>query len=116
MLVHLLKIWLWPGSQALNHWHGEIVALQKNAARRCAPSMRQRIELVRLCDDAIEQLEASGEKPGSSRRWPTPCPFTLDQLLRDKWVTLEDCLNAVATARQDDARQTSVTPGMTREG
>jgi hypothetical protein len=110
MLVHLLKIWLWPDSEALRHWRGEIVAFQKNAGRRFAPSMRQRIDMTRLYNDAIEQLEAS-ESPGSLRRLPEGCPFTLDQLLYDKWASLEAHLNAVATKPRDPG---SVTPGTTR--
>jgi hypothetical protein len=96
MLVHLLKIWLSPESQALGHWRGELVAFQKNAARRFAPSMRQKINLARLYEDAIEQLEAAGQDRDPLRQWPATCPFTLDQLLGDKWVVLEGRLNAAA--------------------
>src|ERR1700676_986513 len=39
MLVHLLKIHGSQGGQAIGHWRSEIVAFQKNAARRFAPSM-----------------------------------------------------------------------------
>jgi hypothetical protein len=94
MLVHLLKIWLSPASEAVGHWRGKIVAFQKNAARRFAPSMRQRIDLTKLYGDAIEQLEAGGQIPCSFQRWPAEYPFTLDQLLGDKWSVLEDRLNA----------------------
>ncbi len=113
MLVHLLKIWLSPDSEALRHWRGEIVAFQKNAGRRFAPSMRQRIDLGKLYDEAIEQLEAGGLRPEGSRHWPTVCPFTLDQLLCDKWVSLEDCLNAAAPAPRGTAGPTSIKPGTT---
>jgi len=110
ILVHLLKISLSPESPALNHWRGEVVAFQQNAARRFAPSMRRRIDLARLYDDAIEQLEASGFDRDTSGPWPAECPFTLDQLLSDKRVTLEDCLK---TARQEPASQTSNPAGST---
>jgi hypothetical protein len=100
MLLHLLKLWLLPNSEVVGHWRAEVVAFQKNAARRFAPSMRQRIDLAKLYDDAIEQLEAGGQLPGSPGRWPAACPFTLDQLLRDKWASLEDRLNVAAAAGQ----------------
>jgi hypothetical protein len=101
MLVHLLKIWSSPDSQALGHWRGELVALQKNAARRFAPSMPQKIDLAKLYEDAIEQLQAAGQDHDPPWQWPASCPFTLDQLLGDKWVALEGRLNAAA--RQDQA-------------
>ncbi len=103
ILVHLLKIASWPESEALGHWRGELVAFQKNAARRFAPSMRQRINLATLYDDAIEQLEASGLDRNQSPPLPALCPFTLDQLLVDRWDTLELRLSAAATAGRDQA-------------
>jgi hypothetical protein len=106
ILVHLLKIWVSPDSYALSHWRGEVVALQQNAAGRFAPSMRQSINLAKLYDDAIEQLEAGGEVPGSPRQWPVTWPFTLDQLLQGKWATLEDRLNVAAAMGQVDTPQT----------
>jgi len=96
MLLHLLKIWLLPNNETVGHWRAEVVAFQKNTVRRFAPSMRQRIDLVKLYDDAIEQLEAGGQTPNSVRQWPATCPFTLDQLLGDRWDALEHRLNAAA--------------------
>jgi hypothetical protein len=93
MLLHLLKIWLLPDNEAVGHWRAEVVAFQKNAARRFTPSMRQRIDVAKLYDDAIEQLEAGGQRPVPPRRWQATCPLTLDQLLSDKWATLERSLN-----------------------
>jgi hypothetical protein len=107
ILVHLLKIRASPNIQAVGHWRGEIVAFQKNAARRFAPSMRQRIDLAKLYDDAIEQLEAGGQVPGFPRQWPVACPFTLDQLLRDKWDALEDHLSDAPGPGQADTPSAS---------
>lgn len=99
LMVHLLKVRLAPDSQSMNHWRGEIVAFQKSAARGFAPSMRQRIDLAQIYGDAIEQLEASGYRGTSSPPWPAACPFTLDQLLHDKWHALEQQLTASAPPR-----------------
>ena len=53
MLVNLLKIHSWPGSPSVDHWRAEVGSFQKNAARRLAPSMRQRIDIAKLhADDA----------------------------------------------------------------
>jgi hypothetical protein len=58
MLVHLLKIHGWPDSPSVDHWRAEVGSFQKNAARRLAPSMRQRIDVAKLYTDALEQLTA----------------------------------------------------------
>src|SRR5437016_3040413 len=38
ILVHLLKIYIDPQSEAARLWRGEIVAFHADARRRCAPS------------------------------------------------------------------------------
>jgi hypothetical protein len=96
ILGHLLKVHGWPDSPSLGHWRSEIVAFQKNAARRFAPSMRQRIDLARLYEGALEQLEAAGYGNVPPRQAPAACPFTLDQLLHDKWSALESILVRVS--------------------
>lgn len=48
MLVHLLKVHCWPECHSAGHWRGEIVSIQRDAAQRFAPSMRQRIDVDRL--------------------------------------------------------------------
>jgi Domain of unknown function DUF29 len=96
MLVHLLKVHGWPDSLSAGHWRGEFVAFQKDAARRFAPSMRQRIDLTRHYRDAIEQLEVAGYEASPPRAWPTECPFTLDQLLGDTGAALEQQLAAAS--------------------
>jgi len=89
MLVHLMKIRLSPNSQALGHCRTEIVAFQNDAGRRFAPSMRQRIDLQALYEEATEQMEAGGLLSDTPGQLPAHCPFTLDQLLPDKWNALE---------------------------
>jgi hypothetical protein len=110
VLVYLLKIWLSPGSQAVGHRRGEIVAFQKNAGRRFTPSMSQRINLAKLYEDAIEQLEASDQAPDPGRQWPAECPFTLGQLLNERWITLEEQLNRAAAAGNEGASRGSDQP------
>ncbi len=59
MLVHLLKIHGWPNSPSVDHWRAEVGSFQKNATRRFAPSMRQRIDVAKLYADAREQLDGA---------------------------------------------------------
>ncbi len=96
MLAHLLKVRGWPDSPPVNHWRGEIVAFQKDALQRFAPSMRQRIDLARLYADALEQLEPLQHDGAAPLPWPADCPFTLDQLLRSKRSVLEEQLRAAS--------------------
>ncbi len=99
LLVDLLKVQGWPDSPPVNHWRGEIVAFQKDAARRFAPSMRPRINLAGLYADALEQLEPLQHDDAAPLPWPADCPFTLDQLLHDKRTALEEQLRAGSASR-----------------
>jgi hypothetical protein len=47
-LTHMLKAEAWPLSRAVPHWQAEARRFRGDAADRFAPSMRQRIDLVRL--------------------------------------------------------------------
>lgn len=81
MLVRLLKLHGWPDSQTADHWHGEVVSFQADAAQRFAPSMRQRIDVAALYDKAIEQIGDGRIDGAPARPWPSVCPFALDELL-----------------------------------
>jgi hypothetical protein len=96
MLVHLLKLRGWPDSSAVPHWRTEIVSLQKDAARRFTPSMRQRIDVQDVWNDAVEQLEAAVYDGQPAPFWPKACPFTLDQLLQERRAGLETRVRAAA--------------------
>jgi len=98
MLVHLLKVRGWPETAARQHWRSEIVAFQQNLARRFAPSMRQRIDLARLYSEARDQLEGEVFDGAEPRPWPETCPFTLDQLLTEGRLALEQRLKGDAEA------------------
>lgn len=94
MLVHLLKLAGWPESPSIRHWQQEVVAFQKDAARRFAPSMRQRIDVASQYRDAIEQLDDAEYDGVAPLPWPAECPFTLDQLLRGRRAELQALLTA----------------------
>jgi hypothetical protein len=89
ILVHLLKLHGWPDLESEQHWRGEIVAFQSDAARRFAPSMRQRIDLAKIYDQARRQIDLTryGGKPALAP--PAICPVTLDELLATPVEDLE---------------------------
>jgi hypothetical protein len=93
MLVHLLKVRGGPDSQSVRLWRMEIGSLQKNAARRFTPSMRQRIDLARLYGDALEQLDGVDYDNIVPRPWPIACPCTLDDLLTERRAAREELLD-----------------------
>ena len=96
MLVHLLKLRGWPDSPAAGHWRTEVVSFQKDAARRFAPSMRQRLDIQEAWADARDQLEDAIYDGQAAPTWPATCPFTLDDLLTRRRADLEDQVNAAA--------------------
>jgi hypothetical protein len=94
ILVHLLKLHGWPELDSEQHWRAEIVAFQTGLERRFAPSMRQRIDLAKLYNRAVQQIELLryGGKPALAP--PTACPVTLDQLLTASVQDLEAAVSA----------------------
>ena len=84
MLVHLLKLHVWPDSEACNHWRGEIVGFQHEANKHFTPSMRPKTDITALYGFAIKRLRA--EAPNTS--FPVENPFTLDHLLKEDWDVL----------------------------
>jgi len=96
MLTHLLKVHGWPASAAGNHWRTEIATYQRNMTRRFAPSMRQRIDLGKLYQDALDGLEGDKYDDQPPHPWPASCPFTLDQLLTERPAGLEERLSKAA--------------------
>ncbi len=82
-LAHYLKLISWPNTNAVRAWEKELRVFRRQARRRFAPSMRQKIDLAQLYADARDlQPEAIDGQP------PLPildaCPVTLDELLSDK--------------------------------
>jgi hypothetical protein len=79
-LVHDLKAEAWPDSPHVPHWLAEARGFRAQASLRFAPSMRQRIDVLRLYAKAIrvlpETVDGAVPRPVADR-----CPVTLDELL-----------------------------------
>lgn len=92
MLVHLLKLHGLPDSLMVNDWRADVVSTQQEVAQRFSPSMREKIDVAALYAEALAQVEDS-EEP---LPLPLDCPYSLDDLLRDKRPGLEAMLSAAA--------------------
>jgi len=94
-LVHLLKLHVWPDSQATGHWMGETIGFLAEARDRFAPSMRQRIGLDDIYATALLQVIAE-TRPGQSAALPATCPLPLQDLLACDVADLVTRLQTVA--------------------
>jgi hypothetical protein len=79
-LAHILKAEAWPASRDVPHWQAEARGFRRQARRRFAPSMRQKIDVADLYADALAMLPDTmdGLPPVLV---PAVCRFTLDELL-----------------------------------
>jgi hypothetical protein len=92
MMVHLLKLRVWPDSEACNHWRGEIVGFQQSANKHFTASMRQKFDIDDLYSHGIKRLKA--EAPNTA--FPVKNPFMLDHLLQEDWNVLLNRLPSAA--------------------
>jgi hypothetical protein len=78
--LHELKAAAWPDSPDAASWQADARLFRRQAKRKFTPSMRQKIDLAQLYDDALAGLPGSmdGRPP---RPVPRSCPVTLDELL-----------------------------------
>ena len=83
-IEHLLKLHAWSGHSAAQHWRREVRGLLRDARRAFSPSMRQRLDVAALYQEARDSVaddEMDGVPPG---KLPETCALTLDALLADK--------------------------------
>jgi hypothetical protein len=83
-MAHLLKLYLWPTSDATTHWRAETASFLAGARRSFMPSMRQRIDLDGLWADALYEIRAQADDASQVPPVPEPCPFSLDDFLGDR--------------------------------
>jgi hypothetical protein len=81
-LIHMLKAEAWPLSREVPHWRAEAIRFRQDAAEAFSPSMRQRIDIVRIYRQALRAMPETidGQAPLPV---PAGCPVTLDELLED---------------------------------
>ena len=79
-LLHILKAQAWPDSPYVAGWAAEARLYRAQARNAFSASMRQRLDLARICADALNATPASvdGQPPQAIAR---DCPMTPDELL-----------------------------------
>jgi len=82
IFLHRLKAEAWPESSEVSHWRREARVFQRQLRRRFAPSMRRKLDLPDLYQDALLLLPDSidGQAPLPV---PQACPATLEELLSE---------------------------------
>jgi hypothetical protein len=95
MMIHVIKLHLFPTDTARAHWHQEFDAFIDSAKYRCASSMRQRIEIPTIWDRAKQRAtKYFAGNPGIDTL-PSDCPWTIEELLTNEH---EDLLAAFPDA------------------
>jgi uncharacterized protein DUF29 len=81
-LACLLKVEAWPLSPEVPRWRTEALGFQREATAILAPTMRRRIDINEFYFKALRRIPRTmdGQEP---QPFPTECPITLDDLLRD---------------------------------
>jgi hypothetical protein len=79
-LLHMLKAEAWPQARDAPSWRAEAIGFRRQARKRFTPSMRQRIDVAEMYDDALAALPETNDGQPPGLVWDT-CPMTLDELL-----------------------------------
>jgi hypothetical protein len=95
IMVHVLKLYLWHGSTAVQHWQDEIGNFQDQAKDRLTAAMRDKIVIAELYARSLRRILIANEGGPPLPEWPAACPFTLDDLIDETPGAL---VNRVATA------------------
>ena len=79
---HMLKAEAWPLSRDAPTWRADAIDFRQQATRRFTPSMRQKVDVPRLYQQALRAMPETidGQAPLPV---PDTCPVTLDELLED---------------------------------
>jgi hypothetical protein len=99
ILVHLIKLVVEPEAESVRHWREEVGGFHSGLRRRYAPSMRRRVDIDEIWNDAREQLRlgSGGAEPEVVGRLADKCPVVLDDLL-GKRIDLDGLVGRVRGA------------------
>jgi hypothetical protein len=81
MMIHLIKIRSFPTDTARVHWHQELDAFADSVKDRYAASMRQRIDVQPIWDQAKRRVAKYYTSQIDTAALPAGCPWSIDELL-----------------------------------
>ena len=81
IVVHVLKLYLWPRSTAAQHWRDEIGNFQDQAKDRLTASMREKIVVSELYARSLRRMSVASEGGDPLPELPAICPFSIDDLI-----------------------------------
>lgn len=108
ILIHVIKAISSPDSTSMLHWRSEVVGFHGDLLDRITPSMRTRLDLSNLWQQAVRQAEANLAVHGRSvaPSLPRQCPLPLEDILDPAF----DFLQAVEVARKQIGGTSSTPP------
>ena len=81
-MLHRLKVLAWPESREVAHWRAEARGFRDDAFRAFAPSMRQRVDMQVLYQQALRRVpEEVDGRPALTL--PAVRELTIDEFFRD---------------------------------
>ena len=83
IMTHLVKSACEPDSQAAAHWFDETLTFQNSMLRKHTPSMRARLDMQGLWDEARKIALRSLVRHGVTPKFepPSKCPFVVEDFL-----------------------------------
>ena len=81
IMIHLIKINLFPADTARAHWHQELDASIDSVKYRYAPSMLLRIDIQPIWDRAKQRATKYCAENQGTGALPSGCPWTIEELL-----------------------------------
>jgi len=102
ILIHVIKAVSMPEAMSLLHWRKEVIAFHRGLLDRITPSMRGRLDLAKIWQQALEQAEADLAVAGASLlpNLPPQCPLDIADLVDPDF----DFARAVEMVRQRTRR------------
>jgi len=98
ILIHLIKAVSASDALSMLHWRKEVVGFHGDLLDRITPSMRSRLDLSKLWQQAAKRAEADLAVRGESvtSGLPSQCPLTIAEIIDPEF----DFLQAVERARE----------------
>jgi hypothetical protein len=98
IFIHVIKAVSLPDAMSIRHWRKEVAAFHRDVLDRITPSMRARLDLPRIWQQALKQAELDLDAAGASLPpdLPRQCPLEIADIVDPEF----DFLRAVDIVRE----------------